>query len=168
MRKLYEIERDLAGHHRKPSISKKKVIWFGSALLLALLVFFVAPPWLEKNSKQAQVFKTLRSLSLVCRTYAFDADGRFPETLNDLVTENYLDAPSLLRTDLTLTGEEMPLLYRRPPDGSRESREAMIFSPAFSKSGKRFVVFTNGIVEVVKLTDEEVEKMLAEKPSVSP
>lgn len=167
MRKLHEIERDLAGH-RMPSISKKKAIWFGSALLLALLVFFVAPPWLEKNSKQAQVFKTLRSLSLVCRTYAFDADGRFPETLDDLVTEGLMDAPALLRTDLTLTGEEMPLLYRRPADGAGKIREPMIFSPAFHKSGKRFVAFSDGAVEVVKLTDEEVEKKLAEKSSASP
>jgi hypothetical protein len=167
MRKLHEIERDLAGH-RLPSFPKKKIIWFGSALLLALLIFFVAPPLLEKNSKQAQLFKTLRSLSLVCRTYASDEGGRFPATLDDLVTEGLIDMPALLRTDLTLTGEEMPLLYRRPPNGSLERREPMIFSPAFHKSGKRFVAYANGSVEVMKLTDEEVERMLVATPPATP
>lgn len=132
------------------------------ALTAFLLVALALLGWVffQRVDKEAEVtlaVRTMRSITVTCITYAADSDGNYPEQLQSLVPE-YVDWPGLFLMVDAETGKPATVFYRQPSPHARYRREVMLISPPLRRKNCRVIGFSNGSVNVVRLTTEELEK----------
>jgi hypothetical protein len=90
--------------------------------------------------------KKAKQMVVACKLYALDYNGRFPETLWDLVPD-YL--PTLADLKCPLSPEER-YGYDYFGGGSDRPREITLRSKALTPAGERLEVFNNGETELTK------------------
>ena len=147
------------------SVPKKGCLdWLIRITLVGVFAFCLLislPPtvWAPNNSaKLSQQLKVIGSLLLVCWQYESD-HGHFPKRLEDIVTENYMDAPELLETTLTENGEPKPLVYRPGASRASDPPVPVIWTP--EPFGRKIVVgYSNG--RIVAEREDQIEEILGD------
>ena len=155
---------------------KKLAIIVGTVVvsLLVVAAFFVARIIDEREREALEMapvreqIADVRQLILALRTYAADFDDVFPDDLQQLITEGYIDDPDLLETDFTLSLDREAYLYRPGYLATGFSRTPILISPPSPRDGRRVVGYQGGAVSEIELSDKQVEDLLAEDPAGKP
>lgn len=89
----------------------------------------------------------IRELTLACRVYAFDNDGKFPPYLEALFPD-YITDRELLTAEISTNPRVVaPYLYRPGLTTETVTREMFIVGPERGSDGKRAVGYIDGSTE---------------------
>ena len=159
-------------------VSQIKILWgiLGTiGVVLLVIVAFVFSKLIDERHRERQAMvpvneqiQQVRQLLLAVRTYAADNDDNFPDILQQVIDEGYVDDLDLLETNFTLYGDREPFLYRPGYTAIGFSRTPLIISPESPRTGRRVVGYIGGSVAEVSMTNADVEKLLAEEPGGKP
>ena len=126
--------------------------------MLAATTFPVANGVLGK-AKATQQINNTRQLILSLRTYAADEEGRFPDSLDVLLDDGYLDNEELFYDDRSATREL--LLYNAGLLDSDRPELILAASPEPIK-GKRVVGYVGGMVKDLPEDEYQLEQEVTE------
>lgn len=124
---------------------------------VAILASLAVPAYtnVQEQATASRQAATVRSLLLACRAYADERDGSYPQALQELVEEGYLDSPTLLRwSDRPSDREGEPWLYRPGLTDTASPEEPLLAAPAPLRH-ERVVGFAGG--HVVRMREEEFQ-----------
>ena len=101
----------------------------------------------------------MRSLVLACLSYADDSEGEYPENLQNLVYEGYLDWPEIWMMKNEETGERQSIFYRKPTGATERerAREVIMISPPMRRENYRVLGFATGAVSAEWVPPDTLE-----------
>ena len=141
---------------------------FGGLILWGLLICWPAPSHPGVDPSVGIQKSNVRQIVLALHYYAKDSDGKYPATLEDLVDEGYLDDKTPLKTSYTKSGKSEPYIYLLGQTDTENPKAVLILAPPSPRPGYRVVGNVGGAVTQLKMTEEEVEKLLSEDMLVAP
>lgn len=125
---------------------------------IVVATFIPAFSKVRENANAIYQVNEIRQITMACKMYAMENDGKFPPHLEVLVP-NFLESEELLTWEDRKTREKLPYLYR--PGLKQESApdEPIVLAPA-AINHRRAVGYADGHVEAMKLPlpEELLEK----------
>jgi hypothetical protein len=135
---------------------------FATTLLFMWLVAWMSSKAVE-NAKAGATLSNVRQIAVICADYAENHNGKYPESLEQLMREKFLFMSE--RSLLARGGSQLGYVYIKGfTTESAKVRRVLLYDEYLSRSQKLVVGFTDGSAEIMREKDfQELLKQESEK-----